>query len=73
MAKLADLIDVGLMVDRPAAGITGRLYQATDDTPVAVYRDNGVSWDVWATVGGAGGGTAATDAAALIYAYLNFR
>jgi hypothetical protein len=109
MAKLADLIDLGLLVDRPSAGIAGRLFQATDDVPATVYRDNGVSWDIWATAstgvsaaedlttaelddtlvlapdgvggvewraeagGGGGGGTPATNAAALIYAYLNFR
>jgi hypothetical protein len=138
MAKLADLIDLGLLAARPAAGMPGRLYQATDDTPPTVYRDNGVSWDVWATnasaadildfatsemttslvlrpdgaggvhwvapavpvsgittadmttthvlapdgaggvttraeAGGGGGGTPATNAAALIYAYLSFR
>ena len=139
MAKLSDLIDLGLLAARPAAGVAGRLYQATDDTPPTVYRDNGVSWDVWATQtagfdledgttaetgtslvlhpdgaggvvwaavtgdielmmtadttttlvlspngaggvvfrpesgGGGGGGTPATNAAALIYAYLSFR
>lgn len=138
MAKLSDLIDLGLLAARPAAGIAGRLYQATDAAPPTVYRDNGVSWDVWATqtagfdiedsttatvtttlvlrpdgaggvhwvapavpvsgittadvtlthvlapdgaggvttraeAGGGSGGTPATNAAALIYAYLSFR
>jgi len=108
MAKLGDMIGRGLLAARPAAGTEGRLYEATDAVPPTVYRDNGASWDTYATVGaatvavsalttadvtlthvlapdgaggvttraeagGGSGGTPATNAAALIYAYLSFR
>lgn len=51
MAKLPDLFGRGVLASRPAAGIEGRHYVATDDTPDTMYRDNGSSWDVVATVG----------------------
>ncbi len=43
MAKLGDVIDYGLLSARPAAGIEGRLFQATDTG--ILYRDNGATWD----------------------------
>jgi len=41
-AVLSDLIGRGLLADRPAAEIAGRLYYATDQS--TLYRDNGAAW-----------------------------
>ncbi len=51
MAKLPDLFGRGVLASRPAAGIAGRHYHATDSTPPTTYRDNGSSWDAEATAG----------------------
>lgn len=51
MSILASVIGRGVLASRPAAGSTGRLYEATDTTPPTVYRDNGSSWDAYATIG----------------------
>lgn len=40
---LASLILIGADTSKPAAGVTGRLYFATDTTKI--YRDNGATWD----------------------------
>jgi hypothetical protein len=53
MAKLPDLFGRGVLASRPAAGIAGRHYFATDATPPTTYRDNGSSWDSEATAGAA--------------------
>lgn len=42
-AVLSDLNGRGLLSARPAAGIAGRLYYATDEH--TLYRDNGTSWE----------------------------
>lgn len=41
---LSDAIGRGVFGSRPAAGIAGRLYIATDTS--ALYRDNGTTWDL---------------------------
>lgn len=46
MATLAATFGRGLLADRPAAGVIGRHYVTTDETPDTMYRDNGASWDV---------------------------
>lgn len=51
MAKLPDLFGRGVIASRPAAGIAGRHYHATDSIPPTTYRDNGSSWDSEATAG----------------------
>lgn len=43
MSTLADVIVRDLFANRPAAGIPGRLFFASDTS--AEYRDNGSSWD----------------------------
>ena len=44
MTTLASVIGRGLLASRPAAGIAGQLYFATDGSGT-MYRDNGSSWD----------------------------
>jgi hypothetical protein len=53
MTTLAAVIGRDVLANRPAAGVAGRLYEATDTTPPTVYRDNGASWDTYATAGAA--------------------
>ena len=48
MSTLGNLILIDLMENRPAPGIPGRLFFASDDQ--VAYRDNGASWDVWSLV-----------------------
>jgi hypothetical protein len=43
----------GLLSARPAAGVAGRVYYATDT--FASYRDNGTTWDTLGSAGGGGG------------------
>lgn len=52
--KLGDVIlPPGLLADRPAPGIEGRIYFATDTE--LVYRDDGAAWDTYT-----GGGSTVT-------------
>jgi hypothetical protein len=48
--RVSDFIQIGLLAARPAAGAAteGRLYMATDTN--IVYRDNGSTWDDYATL-----------------------
>lgn len=50
--SLAAAIGYGLASARPAAGIAGRLYYATDTSTLS--RDNGSSWDSLTLAGGTG-------------------
>lgn len=43
MAKLDDVIQRDTFANRPAAGVAGRLFYATDTK--RTYRDNGAAWD----------------------------
>lgn len=60
----ADIHGRGVLASRPAAGLVGREYYATDNT--TSYRDNGASWDAQSPASTAGlpmgltGATAAT-------------
>lgn len=63
MTTLAAVIGRDILANRPAAGTPGRLFEATDTTPPTVYRDNGTSWDTYAT---AGAGTVTTTRGDLI-------
>ena len=51
MALIKDYILRGLLADRPAAGILGRLYTVTDTTP-GLYFDTGFTWAFVANGGG---------------------
>src|SRR6185295_5138556 len=48
---LSDVNGYGVFASRPAAGLRGRLYWASDTG--AAYRDNGTTWDT--LIAGAGG------------------
>ncbi len=49
-SRLRDVIaPPGLLAARPAAGIPGRLYYATDGV---LYRDTGTAWEVYSPSGG---------------------
>lgn len=49
MTKLSEIIQRDTLANRPAAGIVGRLYYATDEA--ILYRDSGLAWE---SVEGAG-------------------
>lgn len=52
----------GTLAVRPAAGIEGRIYETTDETPHKVYFDNGTTWDeIGALTSGAVGTTQLAD------------
>jgi hypothetical protein len=50
---LSDAHGYGVAASRPAAGIVGRYYYATDTT--TLYRDNGTTWDTQTSGGSAAG------------------
>lgn len=54
MSALADVVLRDTLVNRPAAGIAGRLFY--DTTNSQLQRDNGSSWDSVEGATGAGGG-----------------
>lgn len=45
MTLLASVVSRGVVASRPAAGITGQLYYATDVSGGQLQRDNGTTWD----------------------------
>lgn len=47
--KLSEAINSGLIGDRPAFGIAGRLYYATNES--ILYRDTGTEWESLTTAG----------------------
>lgn len=60
VARVTDVISAaGVTADRPAVGDVpkGSLYSSTDDN--VIYRNNGTTWDTWATLATGG---AITDA-----------
>src|SRR5215204_6418954 len=65
MSNVYEYVGRGVLGSRPAATLLnyGMLYEATDDTPPTVYRSNGVTWDVYATVVEAPADIGAADAA----------
>jgi hypothetical protein len=57
MSTLQSVVTRDIFANRPAAGISGRLFFASDTGNS--YRDNGTGWDAIATAGSGGGGSAA--------------
>ena len=57
MSTLASVIVRDIIANRPAAGIPGRLFYATDT--LQLYRDNGSTWDTYSAAAG-GSGTVTT-------------